>query len=98
MTSVDQNPAQRLSVKDAAKIAAAFIRDLLGGDLVSLRLEEVDTTEDEHGWLITLSFIRGLGEGSGDPFVGGPFQDREYKQVEVSKETGAVRAMRIRAI
>jgi len=82
----------RLSAKEAAQRAQAFLRDLLG-EVSNIRLEEVELSGDERHWLITLSFI---GQGVDRPhpltFLG---ITPAYKQFEVDAQTGEVRAMRI---
>ncbi|HEX4130764.1 MAG TPA: hypothetical protein VHZ24_12035 [Pirellulales bacterium] len=98
MSTVKPNPTQPISVKQAVQSATKFLKEVLGEDLPGLRLEEVEMTEDEQSWMITLSFFRGAGEGLGNAAFSSPFQDREYKQVEVAADTGVARAMRIRAV
>lgn len=49
----------KIGVKDAVKIAAEYVGDLLSGEKIGdLRLEEVEASEDEKSWYVTLGFSR----------------------------------------
>ncbi|TWT41029.1 hypothetical protein RAS1_37200 [Phycisphaerae bacterium RAS1] len=96
----------RLSAKEAAAHAAAFLRELLATPKAELRLDEVELSDDDRVWRITLSYL-----GPADPGQSGfaeflhKVQDmpgssieRIYKLVEVDAHTGEVRAVRIRRV
>jgi hypothetical protein len=90
-----QSPQNRIGVKDAVQAAMAAIRELLpASELNDLRLEEVDQSEDERFWLITLGFYP-PSEGPLAPLARAP---RKYKVFTVDADTGKVRSMKIRAI
>lgn len=85
-----------VSVKQAVEKAAGFLNEMYEGQVLDdLRLEEVERSDDNKLWFITLSFLK-------PPL---PFQSalslprsREYKVVTVSAETGEVRSMKIRTL
>lgn len=92
-----------LTVKEAAQAAEKWIRDLYPKSaLQHLRLEEVELSDDERYWYITL--------GWAEPAVREPLSvsavlDREvrvlprvYKTLEVDAHTGIVRSMKIREV
>ena len=85
-------------VKQAVGHAVQFLRDMYEGEpLDDIRLEEVEISDDEKAWNITLSFLRG--PSNVQPLL--PFalpRTREYKAITVSAETGAVRSMKIRTV
>jgi hypothetical protein len=48
-----------IGVKQAIRTAADFVAETFSDEkLLDVRLEEVELTEDEKTWLITLSFLR----------------------------------------
>ena len=92
-----------LNAKDAVAKAVAYVGDIYRSDQVSdVLLEEIELTNDERLWRVTLSFVR----PSDDPVAGslgsalrmyGAHQGkRTYKVVDVNATDGAIRAMRIR--
>ena len=74
------------------------------GDLQDIRLEEVELSEDQKYWLITLGFE--LPVNTQNPFgimagitpKGEKLLKREYKLFKVNSETGEVEAMKIRKL
>jgi len=91
-----------IDVKEAAKSAAEYFANLYKpGTYTDLQLEEVELTEDEKYWLITLSY------GPGDPTQLGQLANilnlpssgpRKYKQFRIDAENGKVHAMTIRKV
>lgn len=92
------------SVKDLPKIdvCAAVglaqkyfnnLQDMIDSSIQSLRLEEVELSEDKQFWLITLGFDC---INSNDPLQEVPQYDREYKIFKINAETGEVEFMKIR--
>jgi hypothetical protein len=93
-----------IDVKEAAKRAAEYFANLYDHSTYSdLQLEEVELTEDEKYWLITLSYA--LSQGSTGslnkvaeilnmPTSG----QRKYKQFKIDAENGKVHAMTIRKV
>lgn len=91
-----------IDVKQAIRAAADFVAETLSDEkLLDVRLEEVELTENEETWFITLSFLRrqkattGLAEACSEP-VGR--MEREYKILAVDSERGRVRSMKIRQL
>lgn len=79
---------QRISAKEAAQSAAEYYRDVTG-DNDRVVLEEIELTEDEAGWRVTLSH-RDSASYTGDK--------RLYKRFLVDANTGEVLAMKIRRV
>lgn len=81
----------------------SFIQDMLG-DFENLRLEEVELSEDNKYWLITLGYD--IPRKSQNPLIAiagltpqeGKILTREYKIFKVNSETGKVEAMKIRKL
>ena len=98
-----------IDVKAAVNSALRYfqtIREMIGGQLEDLRLEEVELSEDKHSWLITLGYDMPVKERersqindllASSNFRKTPFQ-REYKLFRVNAETGEVEAMKIREV
>jgi hypothetical protein len=88
-----------IEVKQAVANAVRFLRELYGEEaLEDVRLEEVEVSEDENVWCITLGFCFPDG-GSASSDLAAALSlppEREYKIVTVSASTGDVRSMKIR--
>ena len=96
--AVQETPQAKIGVKEAVSAATIAIRELLAGEeLVDLRLEEVEQSEDERYWLITLGFTE---EGSRAAFTFPRPSDyvRRYKVFKIDANTGKVVAMKIRDV
>lgn len=75
------------------------IQHLLENPLENLRLEEVELTEDEQYWLITLGYdITGKPETLPQMFGPSANQNREYKLFRINSDDGKVEAMKIRTV
>lgn len=82
-----------IDVKRAIQIALSFADDVLAGEQLSdPRLEEVELSEGEKFWAITLSFFR---EPKGLVDAMGP-RPRDYKILTIHSDTGNVQSMKIR--
>jgi len=87
-----------LSVTDAVSTATSHLTKFFPS-AQKLRLEEVELTDDDQFWLITLSFV----DPNQEPTV---FQalsrihgeGRFYKVVKINKESGEVRSIKIREL
>ena len=78
-----------VDLKDAVQNAITYLQDLPGvGAIRSPVLEEVELTDDERHWMITLSYYE-------DALFGG--MQRKYKIFKVEVATGRVVAMKIRS-
>lgn len=83
-----------IDVKQAAQLASNFITGLYPEQTISdVRLEEVELSEDEKYWLITLSFP--APPNSSVLNLGGR---RQYKIFKVDREGGEVLSMKIREL
>jgi hypothetical protein len=85
-----------VDIKQAAQAASNFIIGLYSDQTISdMRLEEVELSEDERYWLITLSFSSPVTSNVlGFPVVG----RRQYKILKVDRESGEVLSMKIREL
>lgn len=84
-----------IDVKQAAQSASNFIAGLYSNETISdVMLEEVELSEDEMYWLITLSFPSP--SSSSHPIFGGG--GRRYKIFKVDADTGEVLSMKIREL
>lgn len=96
-----QTKKNRIDVKDAAKAAAEYFVELYPDTQYSdLMLEEVELSEDEKHWLITLSYAS---EPPPPPPSGleklfSKQGSRKYKIFKIDAATGKVEAMKIRSL
>ncbi len=93
----------KIDVKTAVTAAHSYLqdmKDLMKIQLESLRLEEVELSEDQHEWLITLGFDVHIKTNSLTNLVAGTafIYQREYKLFQVDSETGEVKSMKIRSL
>ena len=93
----------KVDVKTAVTAANSYLRDikdLMKIRLESLRLEEVELSEDQGEWLITLSFDVPIKTNSLANLMAGTnsIYQREYKLLKVDSETGEVKSMKIRSL
>jgi hypothetical protein len=92
-----------ISIKQAVTAAydyLAELSDLIKTDLADLRLEEIELSEDQQFWLVTLGYDRAL-KNNLLPALGLPERtqyQREYKLLKVNAETGEVEALKIREV
>ena len=93
---------RKIGVKEAVQAAMAAIGDLLpSADISDLRLEEVEQSEDERYWLITLGFyvVNQLGEGPvASAILAPPMYVRKYKVFKIDATSGKVISMKIREV
>ncbi len=83
-----------IDVKDAVKTAREYAEYLLG-EVPQLELEEVELTDDERYWRVTLGFDGGPANPLQITFGNAP-RLRKYKVFEVKADDGTVRSMKIR--
>lgn len=93
----------KIDVKTAVIAANDYlqdVKDLMKIQLESLRLEEVELSEDQREWLITLGFDVPVKTNSLANFMAGTnsIHQREYKLFKVDSETGEVKSMKIRTL
>lgn len=91
-----------IDVKEATHIAIETAKKIFEGQqLLDLALEEVELTEDERYWLITLGFSLETTVQAGTSIFGAsiiPEYTRKYKLFKIDTKTGEVHSMKIRAI
>ncbi len=94
-----------ITVKDAIKAALQFIVESFNtgtsaDPIASLRLEEVEPSDDGKYWFITISLVRGVGPGALGAMLGhdseASLECRDYKTVTVEANSGAVKSVKIR--
>lgn len=88
--------SDRLTPKEAARRAQDFLLELLG-PLENVLLEEVELSEDDNEWLITLSYMTRAAPPAGLTSKLSSFE-RCYKRFIVNARTGEVCAMHIRQV
>jgi hypothetical protein len=94
-----QTKKNRIDVKEAAKAAAEYFVELYPDTQYSdLMLEEVELSEDEKHWLITLSYASQPPPlpPSGLEKLFSKQASRRYKIFKIDAATGKVEAMKIR--
>jgi len=88
-----------INVQVAAQKAVNYLQNLaphMGNQITNTRLEEIELSEDEKFWFITLGFDRLI-----DDNLLGQLQqraERDYKQIKIDATTGDVKAMKIRTV
>lgn len=91
MATETSNQLSKLTVRDAVFAATEFLKSLDREVLPQnggVRLEEVELSEDEQYWLVTLSY----------QVENFPELVREYKSFKIHTESGKVVAMKIREV
>ena len=92
-----------VTVKEAARAALRFLRDLYEGEpLIDLRLEEVELSADEKYWSVTYGFLVTEQNLDDHPLFGaltsGVRSRRDYKTITIDAHTGEPLSMKIRAL
>lgn len=91
-----------IDIKQAVSIAIEFMKSLYDkSEILDLRLEEVELSDDAQYWLITLGFLRP--SPAKHPFeaiaaLGQPSYVRVYKVIKVNADTGDTMSMKIRSV
>lgn len=76
-----------LEAKEAAQTAMKYFVDLIGPGPADISLEELEWSEENRQWVITLGYNEASGLGLGQ---------RKYKVLRVEAETGRVVSMKAR--
>ncbi|MBM3333634.1 hypothetical protein FJY63_03140 [Candidatus Sumerlaeota bacterium] len=78
-----------IDAREAVRRVSEYFRDLqVGKEDLEVELEEIEMTEDQKFWLITLSYRRAF-------LIGPPAREKHYKVFKVDANTGDVMWMRI---
>jgi hypothetical protein len=88
-----------VDVKQAAKVALAYVADLYADERLSdLGLEEVDFDNSTSQWLITVGFSRPWDRATGSmAALAGQQPSRSYKVLRID-ENGTVRSLKDRKL
>jgi len=84
-----------VNVKEATRAAFSYFSGLYAANTSDVRLEEVELSEDEKNWLVTLSYLPG---SSVQVALRGNTMPREYKVFRIDALTGEVKSMKIRKV
>ena len=82
-----------MDAKEAARIAKEYLFAILGEEqrIFNVMVEEVEKSDDDKCWLITLGW-------SGYPFGFSPVEQRQYKTFKIDINDGKVISMKIREV
>ncbi len=109
MEAINENiSSPKINVRDATNAAISFlgeVTDKMGRELSNIRLEEVELSEDEKTWFITLGYDRLISREQ-SPFEPPSLSNfktstplkREYKIFQINSQDGAVKSMKIRVV
>lgn len=89
-----------IDVKEAIQISRNYLSELYRNDEIrDLSLEEVELSEDNRFWLVTLTFTQQLTQPL-NPIeaMTGPKYARLTKEVKIDADTGQVRSMKNKKI
>lgn len=84
-----------LSVTDAVKSASLYLQNLIP-EAQNMRLEEVELSDDDRFWNVTLSFIDPKDESQAPLQAITAGRPRKYKIIRLDRNSGEVRWMKIR--
>ena len=91
-----------IDVRRAVQSARDYIQDiqdLLESPLENLRLEEIELSEDEQYWLVTLGYDIEKQNNLPMLLASKPQElSREYKLFQINSDSGKVEAMKIRKV
>jgi hypothetical protein len=98
----EEEKKQPISVTDAVRIATSHLYTLLAG-VEDVLLEEVEITDDDRYWLVTLSFYQHVPDEQKVVTAVVPTnlfirKSRVYKIIKIDRNTGEVRSMKIREL
>ncbi|MEM9538620.1 MAG: hypothetical protein AAGA60_03815 [Cyanobacteria bacterium P01_E01_bin.42] len=109
-TQIVQNVEEKtlIDVRDAVAAATKYFQEVREriGNLKDLRLEEIELSDDEKFWLITLGFeivpqnspIPDIVRDPLFPKIERKESEREYKIFKIDAKTGEVKSMKIRIV
>ena len=91
-----------IDVKTSTKAAAEFFNSVYPAPHNGVLLEEIELSDDEKYWLITLGYNVRVNPEDHTPLdlsaLLGVKLRREYKTFKVDRETGDIKAMKIRKV
>lgn len=84
-----------VDVKTAVRIATSYFDQLIQRHYSELAVEEVEKTDDDRFWLVTVGYnVVSSDRGTFASFQGAP--NREYKIVKVDAQSGEPISMKVR--
>jgi hypothetical protein len=94
-----------IEVKEATQNAIEYFKSVYGKKFVNVDLDEVELSDDEKYWYITLGYERPMPptlKNSWDSALGRPnpwsSEDRRYKLFKLDAASGKVLSMKVRKI
>lgn len=95
-----------IDVKTAVKSAYSYaqsLQELMGSDWEDIRLEEIELSEDQKTWFVTLGYDiqvkrKSVLDEMVDPLHATLRFQREYKLFAVNATTGEIESMKIRQV
>jgi hypothetical protein len=98
MAAVKEATTESVDLREAIDASLKFSRKVFSPADYNVSIEEIDKTEDEKFWLITLGFdpIRGAAPKTLDKLLNPP--KTAYKVFKVNAKTGEVVSMKIRQV
>lgn len=90
-----------IDAKAAVQSAVGYLTSIYPAEQIAdVLLEEIDTSKNGGSWLVTLSFYRPktpMAVGTLGQLLGGDVSKRQYKVINVDKNTGEIHSMKMRA-
>jgi hypothetical protein len=84
---------EKIDAKKAAGIALKYLEDLFPENS-GYELEEIDSSEDEKFWFITI----GMSDNSSPSLTTLTGKARKYKEVKIDSKSGNVKSVKIRKV
>jgi hypothetical protein len=85
-----------VDVKTAARVAAGYFDQLIQRHYSDLAVEEVEKTDDDRFWLVTIGYNVTSSERGTLVSFQGPPPVREYKIIKVDAQSGEPVSMKVR--
>ena len=84
---------EKIDAKKAASIALEYLEDLFP-DNSGYELEEIDSSDDERYWIITI----GMTDSTSPTLTTLSGKAKKYKEVKIDSKTGNVKSVKIRKV
>ena len=84
---------EKIDAKKAAKIALEYLEDLFP-DSSGYELEEIDTSEDERFWLITIGMV----DNNSPTLTTLSGKAKKFKIIKIDNKNGNVKSVKIRKV
>jgi hypothetical protein len=97
----DNEGTMAVDAKGAVQAAVRYLTEMYSNEeIADVLLEEIDTSKSGASWLVTLSFYRPkapFAAGTLGQILGVDVSKRQYKVINVDKNTGEIHSMKMRA-